>query len=278
MSRLYLVSTPIGNLADMSQRGIDVLRQADRVLAEDTRRTGTLLKHHSIEARMASLHAHNEAARSGQVLRWLAAGEHVALVSDAGTPLLSDPGARLVSQVIAAGHEVVPVPGASAILAALVVSGLPAEPFTFYGFLGRSGGARRRTLEEIAASSHTAVLFESPNRLTRLLEDLLGSCGEHRRAAVARELTKLHETVVRGTLGELAGYYQERDVRGEVVVVVEGAADAEENADDAVRALAEALLARGERPSAVAREVARRLGVPRNAVYEQVQSMSEAME
>lgn len=279
MSRLFVVSTPIGNLSDMSARGLDVLREASRILAEDTRRTSILLRHYDIQGRAVSLHAHNEAERATQVVGWLDAGEDVALVSDAGTPLLSDPGARLVAAVLDGGHEVVPVPGASAVLAALVVSGMPPEPFTFYGFLERSGGGRSRRLEQLAALEHTAVLFEAPGRVGRLLEDLLQACGPDRRVAVARELTKLHESVVRGTLADLAGYYQERDVRGEVVVVLEGRAPRDSaEIDDAARALAAALLERGERPSAVARELARRLDIPRNTAYSLVQQIADEEE
>ena len=282
MSRLYIVSTPIGNLGDMTHRGIEILRQAARVLAEDTRRTGILLRHYEVATPLVSLHEHNEAARSGEVLGWLDAGEDLALVSDAGTPLLSDPGARLVAQVVDRGHEVVPVPGASAILAALVASGIEPEPFTFLGFVERGGAARRARLARLAVLEHAAVLFESPNRLPRLLSDLLETCGPDRRAAVARELTKVHETVVRGTLAELVAYYQGRDVRGEVVVVLAGRAarpaqEAREQ-ESVAAVLAAALLERGERPSAVARELTRRLGMPRNAAYEMVQRLAEESE
>jgi len=274
MATLFVVSTPIGNLEDVTRRAVAVLEGAARILAEDTRRTRTLLEHLGLSKAVVSCHAHNEAARTGEVLGWLDAGEDVALVSDAGTPLLSDPGERLVRAVIGAGHSVVPIPGASAVTAALAASGLPATPFSFFGFVPRKGSERERLLERIAASLETVVVFEAPGRLTRLLEDLVGVCGEERRVAVARELTKVHEEFVRGTLSDARRYYGERRVRGEVTVGVEPApspsgADVVDRA--AGRALARALLDTGASPSHAAREVAKRLGVARNEAYALVQ-------
>lgn len=271
MSTLYIVSTPIGNLGDVTHRALSVLRDASRILAEDTRRTAVLLRHYDITTPLISAHEHNEAARAGQVVAWLDAGETLALVSDAGTPVLSDPGERIVERVLAAGHDVVPVPGASALLAALVAAGMPAVPFTFFGFVPRSGRLRDALLDRLGQLDHTAVLYESPARLHRLLADLRDRCGGERRVAVARELTKLHETFVRGTLAEAVAYYEERpSVKGEVVVVLAAAdTDAESGAAaeaDAVM-LARELLAGGARPSAVARELARRTGLSRNDAY-----------
>ena len=276
MSRLYIVSTPIGSLADFTYRGVQVLEAVDRVLAEDTRRTATLCREYGIEKPLVSAHEHNEAARAGQVVEWLDAGEDLALVSDAGTPLVSDPGTRLARAVLDAGHELVPVPGPSAVLAALVVSGLDPEPFTFYGFLPRSGGDRSDRLDDLAMLRHTAVLYESPERLARLLDDLVERCGGGRRVVVARELTKVHEEVRRGTLRDLADYYRESRVRGEIVVVLEGGSGVSAETDEeAAAALAGALLSEGRRPSVAAKEVARRLGVPRNRAYEIVQALKE---
>ncbi|HET6764874.1 MAG TPA: 16S rRNA (cytidine(1402)-2'-O)-methyltransferase, partial [Longimicrobiaceae bacterium] len=170
---LYVVSTPIGNLGDLTRRAEQVLRDADVVLAEDTRRTGGLLHHLGIQTRMVSAHEHNEQARAGLVVQMLREGQRVALVSDAGTPLLSDPGARIVREVVDAGFHVVPVPGASALLSALVASGIAADRFTFYGFPPRKGPERRALLEEIAALPHASVLYESPNRVGKLLADLV---------------------------------------------------------------------------------------------------------
>jgi len=275
---LYLVSTPIGNLSDLTRRAVDVLRGADVVFAEDTRRTGVLLRHYGIEARLISAHEHNEASRAELVVELLEEGKNVAMVSDAGTPLLSDPGARVVRGAVAAGFDVVPVPGPSALLAALVASGLPADRFTFYGFLPRKGGLRQELLDEISRSTHTAVVYESPQRLHPLLVDLLATCGPGRRVAVARELTKMYEEIVRSTLEEAVESYRDREVRGEIVVVVEGAPSAAppEAGDEPARMLAEALLAHSVAPSAVARELRDRLGVSRNDAYALVQRLAGA--
>jgi 16S rRNA (cytidine1402-2'-O)-methyltransferase len=274
MPPLYIVSTPIGNLEDVSYRAVRVLQEADRILAEDTRRTAILLRRYGISTPLVSAHEHNEAARAASIVAWLDEGETLALVSDAGTPLLSDPGARIVRAVIEAGHEVVPIPGASALLAALVVAGLPAEPFTFFGFLPRSGGERRQRIEEIAALPHVAVLYESPNRVGALLEDLLSACGNDRQAVIARELTKLHETVLRGSLGELRDRLHDGTVRGEVVLIVGGAVPEEATPEDAAQ-LAASLLAAGESPRNAAKELARRLRIPRNEAYSLVLSLAE---
>ncbi len=274
MATLYLVSTPIGNLGDLTERAREVLEGVDRILAEDTRRTRTLLAHLGLHTPLVSLHAHNERAREERVLRWLGAGEELALVADAGTPLVSDPGARLVEAVVRAGYRVVPVPGPSAVLAGLVASGLPADRFAFLGFPPRKGRERKRLLERVARSEETVVLFEAPGRLRALLRDLEASCGGDRRAAVAREVTKLHEEFVRGTLAELREAFREREPRGEVTVVVEAAATASpgDSLDlEEVRALSRALLAEGRTPRDVVREVVQRTGLSRNTAYRLVQ-------
>jgi 16S rRNA (cytidine1402-2'-O)-methyltransferase len=276
---LFLVSTPIGNLSDMTRRGVDVIRSADVVFAEDTRRTGVLLRHYGVESRLISAHEHNEAARAELVVELLNEGKKVAMVSDAGTPLLSDPGARVVRSALEAGYEVIPIPGPSALLAALVASGLPADRFTFYGFLPRKGGDRRDLLTEIAESRHTTVIYESPQRLDSLLADLVEAAGPERRVSIARELTKMHEQIVRMTLGEAAEAYAGQEVRGEIVVVVEGAPTAPPapaSGDPAARALVEALLAHGVPPSDVARELRERLSIPRNEAYDLVQEIDRA--
>jgi len=278
MARLYVVSTPIGNLADITYRAVEVLGAVDRILAEDTRRTAILLRHYGITTPLVSLHAHNEAARASLVLGWLDEGRELALVTDAGTPVLSDPGARIVQRVIAAGHAVVPVPGPSALLAALVAAGLDPEPFTFYGFLPRAGPARAARLAEVATSPYTTVLYEAPGRLVRLLEDLAAACTPERRVVVAHELTKVHESFLRGTLAEALAYYRREKPRGEFVVVLAGRAEAggEAEREEEARALARTLLAEGRAPSQVAREVAARLGVPRNRAYAIVLSLPGA--
>lgn len=271
--RLFVVSTPIGNMGDFSFRGVEVLRAAAVILAEDTRHTRLLLDRHGIHTPMQAYHDHNEERATPGVLARLAAGDDVALVSDAGTPLLSDPGARLVNAAIVAGVAVVPVPGASAALAALVVSGLPAQPFTFVGFLARSGAQRTRQLDGVAASPCTTVLYEAPGRLAGTLGAVAERVEEGRRAAVARELTKVHEEVRRGTVRELAAYYSEVGLKGEVVVVV-AAAPARALNEAAARARARELRAQGQSVRDVAQALAREFDAGRNVAYRMAQDES----
>jgi 16S rRNA (cytidine1402-2'-O)-methyltransferase len=219
---LFVVATPIGNLGDLSERAADILRTADLVLAEDTRRTGRLLAHVGSAAPQRSLHEHNERERAAEVLERLAEGAQVALVTDAGTPLVSDPGLALVRACIADGVRVVPIPGASAVLAALVVSGLASDRIAFDGFLPRRGGARTTRLAELRTESRTVVLFLAPHRAMDDLADLAATLGEDRPAVLCRELTKLHEDVRRGGLGELRDGVAE-GVRGELTLVIAGA-------------------------------------------------------
>jgi len=255
--RLVVVATPIGNLEDLSPRAEKALRGADLICCEDTRRTGRLLERAGIAGRrLLSLHAHNEAGRTSAVLGELAAGATVALVSDAGTPLVCDPGERLVAAAIAAGLPVVAVPGPSALLAALVASGFSAVPFAFEGFLPRRGPARRARLAEIAAARRTTVLYEAPQRLRATLADLAEACGPDRRVAICRELTKLHEEVRRSSLAEAAAEAAASEARGEHVLVLEPAA-APVAADalalrDALARLREAGLARRDAVAAAA--------------------------
>ena len=279
MSTLYLVSTPIGNLGDLSRRVEEILGAVPRILAEDTRRTRILLSHLGLTTPMVSLHAHNEASREAEILRWLDSGQDLALVSDAGTPLVSDPGGRMVSAALEGGHTVVPIPGPSAVLAAVVASGLPTDRFSFLGFLPRKGKERAALLERLATAQETMVLFESPERLLALLESLKEVAGPDRRCVVARELTKLHEEFVRGTVDEVQEHFREHPPRGEITLVLEAASPLEGRVavdEEAASALARALLNRGERPSQVAREVARRLGIPRNQAYQLIQDLPDA--
>ena len=268
---LHIVATPIGNLTDLSARARDTLAAADHLLAEDTRRARVLLAHIGVATRPVSLHAHNEASRVARALRWLSAGRSVALISDAGTPLLSDPGERLVRAALEDGHDVVPVPGPSAILAALVASGLPCVPFTFVGFLPRKAGKRARALERIIDATETTVLFESAARLPGLLDDLAARADgapPGRRIAVCRELTKVHEEVFRGTPRDARRHFGEQPARGEVTVVLEGSAGGTASSDTATaEALAGEALDAGLAPTAAAREVARRSGMSRGAAY-----------
>ena len=268
MGTLHVVATPIGNLEDITLRALRVLREADLLLAEDTRRTRTLLARYEIAQRPVSLHAHNEARRCEQVRVALRAGRRVALVSDAGTPLVSDPGERLVRAVLDDEHEVVAVPGASAVLAALAISGLPASAFRFVGFLPRRAGARNALLDELRERPETAVIFESPRRVAATLRTLCERLGD-RPACVARELTKRHEESVRGTLSELAAHFAD-GARGEVTLVVGGApaaGGAPPLADGALDARIRALLAEARTPREIAAELAAEARVPRRAIY-----------
>ncbi|MDQ3468619.1 MAG: 16S rRNA (cytidine(1402)-2'-O)-methyltransferase, partial [Actinomycetota bacterium] len=233
-SRLVLVATPIGNLGDISPRAAEALRTATLICCEDTRRTGRLLAHLGITGhRLAVCNEHTERARVGEVLDVLAAGGDVAVVTDAGTPGVSDPGEWLTQVVLAAGHEVTAVPGPAALVTALVISGLPTARFVFEGFLPRKGRERAQRLAELADERRTIVVYEAPHRVLRTIVDLAAALGSRRSVAVARELTKLHETVVRGTLGDV----ELGEPRGEYVLVIAGAPD--ETAppgDDAIRA------------------------------------------
>ncbi|WP_308446372.1 16S rRNA (cytidine(1402)-2'-O)-methyltransferase [Elioraea sp.] len=265
------MATPIGNLDDMPARGIAVLAAADAVLCEDTRVTAKLAARHGIAPSLAALHEHNEDAMIPRALARLAAGERLALVADAGTPLVSDPGYRLVRAAIAAGHRVTAVPGPSAALAALAISGLPPAPFLFLGFLPPKAGPRRARIGEIArleaaGLGATLVLFEAPQRLGALLADLAAGLGAERPAAVARELTKLFEEVARGTLGALAARYAGAPPRGEIVVVV-GPAPPPAADDAAVETMLRDALARGLGVRDAAAAVATATGRPRREVY-----------
>lgn len=264
---LYVVSTPIGNLGDITQRALDTLRTVDLILAEDTRHSAGLLSRFDVRTRTEAYHEHNEAAKTPRVLEQLARGLSVALVTDAGTPLVSDPGARLVRAAIDADVPVVPVPGASALLAALVASGLDADRFTFLGFIARKGAERARDIRTVAGSPVTCVLHEAPGRVGALLADLAAAGAAGRAAVVARELTKQFEEYARGTVGELAARYADAAPRGEVVVLVEGAG-APEPPDEAVlrRRLAE-LRASGVSAREAARVLSEELGASRNVAY-----------
>jgi len=264
--RLFVVSTPIGNMGDFSFRGVEILRSAAVVLAEDTRHSRHLLDRYDVTTPMLAYHEHNEAKVTPRVVDRLRGGDDVALVSDAGTPLISDPGARLVEAVIAAGITVVPVPGASALLSALVASGMPAEPFVFFGFLPRSGTDRARRLVDVAQSPFTSVLYEAPGRVVDTLSAVAERAGPDRQTAVARELTKLHEEVKRGTLAELGAYYSQWPPKGEVVIVIAGAPAPILN-ESALRERARELRAQGYSVRDTAAELAREFDAPRNLAY-----------
>lgn len=263
---LFLVGTPIGNLGDMTDRARQTLVAADLVAAEDTRRTGRLLAHFGIKAKLLSLFEGNEASQTERVLRALRDGKDVAVVSDAGMPGVSDPGFPLVRACVDEGIEVRVVPGPSAVTAALVVSGLPMDRFVFEGFASRKAGERRERLRSLRSDPRTVVFFESPHRVATLLRDVLVAVGD-RPVAVVRELTKLHERVFRGRVSEALAGLGDHDPRGEVVVVLGGAARAEPTDVDELAEEARALVEAGVRKRDAAAEVARRSGASTNEVY-----------
>ncbi len=263
---LALVATPIGNLGDLSPRAVEALTSAGLICCEDTRRTGRLLQAAGVSRkRLAVCNEHTERRCIDEVLEVLGEGDIVALVTDAGTPGISDPGELLVGAVLEAGYEVSTVPGPAAFVAALVTSGLPTTRFVFEGFLPRSGSARRDRLGEIAAEPRTVVLYEAPHRVVRTIRDLTESCGPDRPVAVARELTKLYETVVRGNLGTI----DLGEPRGEYVIVLGGAPAGDvEVGDEAIAAAVEGELAGGASTRDAAARAASTLGVPRRRAYD----------
>ncbi|MET0338179.1 MAG: 16S rRNA (cytidine(1402)-2'-O)-methyltransferase [Caulobacter sp.] len=262
---LYVVATPIGNLRDITLRALDVLSAADLVLAEDTRVTGKLLSAYNLSKRMERYDEHAAERARPKVMAALEGGGRVALVSDAGTPLVSDPGYRLVKEVVEAGYTVYPIPGASAALAALTLGGLPTDRFLFAGFAPPKSAARRTFLSEFAAVRATLIFYESGPRLADSLADMAVVFGGDRQAAVAREITKLHETCIRGTLSELAADPKLDGPKGEIVVLVGPGEEKAATAEDADAALAEALTRMG--PADAASEVAKALGLPRRELY-----------
>ena len=270
---LHVVATPIGHLGDVTLRALETLAAADLIACEDTRVTRVLLDRYGIRAPLVSYNDHNAAERRPRLMEMLADGKAVVLVSDAGTPLVSDPGYKLVHEAIATGHPVVPVPGASALLAALVASGLPSDAFLFAGFLAVRSEARRHRIEDLARVPATLIFYESPHRIADTLADLAAVLGAARPGAVARELTKHFEEVVRGPLGDLAATFAARTVKGEIVVLV--GPPAEETVSEVdVDAMLRAALARQAPGKAVA-EVARLTGADRKALYERAMALKD---
>jgi 16S rRNA (cytidine1402-2'-O)-methyltransferase len=263
---LYIVSTPIGNMGDMSFRAVEVLSSAALVVAEDTRHSRRLLDHYQITTRCAPYHEHNEARETPRLVKRLLDGETIALITDAGTPLLSDPGARLVAAAIDAGIPVVPIPGASALLAALVGSGLTGEQFTFFGFLPRKGKERLRALTEIMRMRHTAIIYEAPPRVGATLAEIGEAGAGARTAVVARELTKKFEEYARGTVAELARRFVETAARGEVVILISGA-EAEELSEKVLADEARRLRAAGAAPRDIVERLISEHGASRNLAY-----------
>jgi 16S rRNA (cytidine1402-2'-O)-methyltransferase len=267
---LYLISTPIGNLEDITHRAVRLLGQVDLIACEDTRHTRKLLNHYGLNTRMISYHEHNERERAAQLLKLIESGSDVAIVSDAGTPGISDPGYRLTQLAIEGGALVVPVPGPSALITALVASGLPTDEFFFGGFLPARSGARRAQLKEVGAMPATLIFYEAPHRIAATLRDALEILGE-RTAVVARELTKMHEEIARGRLSELAARFSSGDARGEIVLiidrnVIEGEAGEEANRAS-ISALVDALENEGIDHRAALKKAARELGLSRDEAY-----------
>ncbi len=272
---LYVVATPLGNLGDLSIRATELLRTVPVVAAEDTRRTRGLLTHLGVAPQLISYHAHSQDRRLEQLLQILQEGRDVALVSDAGTPAVSDPGTELVGAARAAGIVVVPMPGPSAVATALSAAGFRADRYLFLGFVPRKGRERSRLLARAAGEEWSVVFFEAPARLAGLLADLARAAGGARRAVVARELTKLHEELRAGTLDELARYYSEQPPRGELTIVLAGTGAEAEPPDRTEEAVAQAtqLLAEGVTRKEVVRRLSEGLGLPRNDAYRLVMEL-----
>lgn len=273
---LYIVATPIGNLGDVTLRALEILRDVPLIAAEDTRHTRRLLDRHGVATRTTSYHAQSDASRTNALLEHLRGGADLALVTDAGTPAVSDPGGDLVAAWAAEGGTVVPIPGASAVLAAVAASGVAGPRWAFEGFLPRSGRERHERLDRIADDDRGTVLFEAPGRVAATLSDLAAACGPERPAAVCRELTKLHETIVRGSLGELSGAAVAGRIpaRGEFALVVGAwpggrpvSPEAEGDALDAARTEVERMVAGGTARGEAARRVAAATGLPRRRLY-----------
>lgn len=269
---LYICATPIGNLEDITLRVLRVLREVDAIYAEDTRHTRILLNHYEIKKPLISCHEHNEAQRAEEIAERLLTGETLAYVSDAGTPLISDPGARIVAECVKRNIEFTVLPGACAATTALILSGLSSDSFYFAGFLPRTGAERKKKIEEISKIPGTVILYESPNRAGATLKELAKSTGGERQCALVREMTKLHEEAVRGTLLNLSEMYAEEPPRGECVIAIAGALPAENapaSPEEIARAIDE-MRGKGWKPRAVAKEIAQRFSMSANEAYELV--------
>lgn len=271
---LYLVATPIGNLEDITLRAIRVLKQVDLIACEDTRQTQKLLNHYAIESRLVSYHQHNEASRSAELIDKLANGARIAVVSDAGTPGISDPGFRLVSHAIERGISVFPIPGPAAFVAAAVASGLPLENLSFRGFLPPKSSARRRVLEEIRASSETQIFYEAPHRIQETLAEIVAVLGPERNVVVARELTKIHEEFLRGTAAEVLALVKERaQIKGEITLLIAPASPTQPASTAAsMRARVEEIM-RTENldEKSALKKIAKERGISKSEVYREFQ-------
>jgi 16S rRNA (cytidine1402-2'-O)-methyltransferase len=263
---LYIVATPIGNLEDITLRAIRTLKEIDIIAAEDTRHTQTLLRHFSINTHLTSYHEHNERAKTGQLVARLERGESVALVSDAGTPGISDPGYRLVLEATRRGIRVVPIPGPSALIAALSASGLPTDGFNFRGFLPARKRERRSKLQELRLERYSIVVYETPHRLKESLDDIREIFGD-RRMVMGREITKLHEEFLRGRISEVIAEVSRREIRGEVALIIEGCSDVDPPSEEALRDEIAELVAEGLRVKEIAEVLGEKYGYSKRQIY-----------
>lgn len=271
---LYLVATPIGNLEDMSFRAINVLKSVDVIACEDTRHSAKLLHHFEIDKKLVSYHAHNEKERSDEIVRWLVDGKSVAVISDAGTPAINDPGHVLVKAAVAAGIPVVPIPGASAFINAVIASGLPTDSIFFGGFLPARKNERRKRLEVLSLIPATLVFYETPHRITAAVDDCLDILGD-RNAAVVRELTKLHEEIIRGNLTSIKTHFFSANPRGEYVLVIDRKDDNAPPVVSRETALTERIAeleTEGTERKAALKQAAREFGISRSEAYRMLQS------
>jgi 16S rRNA (cytidine1402-2'-O)-methyltransferase len=263
---LYIVATPIGNLEDITLRAIRILKEADIIAAEDTRHTQTLLRHFAINTPLTSYHEHNERAKANQLVARLQGGATIALVSDAGTPAISDPGYRLIVEAIRIGIRIVPIPGPSALIAAVSAGGLPTDGFNFRGFLPARKRERRSKLQELRAERYSIVFYESPHRLKESLDDIREIFGE-RRMVLAREVTKIHEEFLRGGISEVLGEVSQREIRGEVTLIIEGCFDLNQPSEEALREEIADLVADGMRVKEVAEVLGEKYGYSKRQIY-----------
>ncbi len=279
---LFVVATPIGNMEDITLRALRVLGDVDFVAAEDTRHTAKLLRHHNISAKLVSYHEHNEEQRSAELIRYLKHGRNIAMVSSAGTPTVSDPGFRLIRKCVTEYINVTPVPGVSSAVAAISASGLATDSFVFLGFAPRKKGKREMLLESLANQPRTLIFFESPRRIETLLDDLIAAMGD-RNAVLAREMTKIHEEFVRGTLTQIKSHIQNGgELKGECTLLVEGVGeDAPMTEHELRREIQKAMEGTDEKLSVAVKEISKRCGVSRKLVYEEalkIQKKKDGME
>lgn len=271
---LYVVATPIGNLEDITFRAVRVLSESDCIAAEDTRHTARLLEHYKIKTPLVSYHEHNEVKRAAEFIERMKGGTDIALVTDAGTPSVSDPGYRLVKAAAEAGIRIVPIPGVSAAITALSAAGLATDAFVFIGFAARKSARRREQLNVLSAEKRTLIFYESPRRIVGFLDDVAAAMGD-RQAVLAREMTKIHEEFLRGTLSEVKAELESRSsVKGECTLVVEGASEEQVSMDTVLAEIKERLKESGVRTSSLAKELSVKFNVPKRCVYEEILNLS----